>query len=196
MAAARDDEAFPTPIIPGDLGMREVLNWKSKLHPCWDGPFVVLEVSDMDTYQLATANGYVIRNLVNDARLRRLDAQERTFYANEFWDSSSRLRSHDAKAEHEKQLHEVNMRLKHATVDLLEAQKKNQEQSRDPDAYPSVPKLMDKIGSLNTEKLELEAHLRRAKVALESSTEDGPEVVKPGTQGKRVRKPSRRMLGL
>ena len=59
---------------------------------------MVLEVSDADTYQLATANGYVIRNLVNDARLRRLDAQERVFYANEFWDSSSRLRSHDAKA--------------------------------------------------------------------------------------------------
>ena len=94
------------------------------------------------------------------------------------------------------------MRLKHATVDLLEAQKqeaitkKNQEQSYDRDAHSSVPKLMDKIGSLNTEKLELEAHLRRAEVALESSTEEEPEVVKPGTQGKRVRKPSRRMLGL
>ena len=45
---------------------------------------MVLEVSDADTYQLATANGYVIRNLVNDARLRRLDAQERVFYTNEF----------------------------------------------------------------------------------------------------------------
>ena len=167
---------------------------------------MVLEVSDMDTYQLITANGYGIRNLVNDAPLPRLEAQEHPFYANEFWDSSSRLRSHDAKAEREKQLHEVNMRLKHATVDLLEAQKqeaqkqeaqkKNQEQSRDPDADPSAPKLMAKVGQLNAEKHELEDRLRKAEIALESPTEAERVAQGQGTQGKRIRKPSGRMLGL
>ena len=94
------------------------------------------------------------------------------------------------------------MRLKHATVDLLEAQrrdavhKKNQEESRDPDADPSAPKLMAKIGELNAEKHELEDRLRKAEIALESPTEAERVAQGQGTQGKRIRKPSRRMLGL
>lgn len=38
--------------------------------PKWDDPFVVLASSDKDTYKLATANGYIIKNLINVTWLR------------------------------------------------------------------------------------------------------------------------------
>ena len=85
LADARDDTAFLTdPLQPGDLVMRSPINRRSKLHPEWDGPFVVLEVTDKDAVQLASANGYIINNLVNKARLRKLDIDERAKYRNEF----------------------------------------------------------------------------------------------------------------
>jgi len=100
LADARDDTAFLTdPLQPGDLVMRSPINRKSKLHPEWDGPFVVLEVTDKDAVQLASANGYIINNLVNKARLRKLDIDERAKYRNEFWEASNRLkRPHETKA--------------------------------------------------------------------------------------------------
>jgi len=85
LADARDDTAFLTdPLQPGDLVMRSPINRKLKLHPEWDGPFVVLEVTDKDAVQLASANGYIINNLVNKAHLRKLDIDERAKYRNEF----------------------------------------------------------------------------------------------------------------
>jgi len=77
LAKSRDDSAyFTTPIIHGDLVMRSPLNRKAKLHLKWDGPFVVLDSSDKDGYQLATANGHILENLVNVERLRKLDKNE------------------------------------------------------------------------------------------------------------------------
>jgi len=99
LADARDDTAFVTdPLQPGDLVMRSPINRKSKLHPEWDGPFVVLEVTDKDAVQLASANGYIINHLVNKARLRKLDTDERVKYRNEFWEASNRLKRHDVLA--------------------------------------------------------------------------------------------------
>jgi len=98
LAAIRDDMAFADPIIPGDLVMRTVLNRQTKLHPKWDGPFVVLDSTVKDTYQLATANGYTLPNLWNIAHLRKLDANERARYTGDFWEASQRLRQHDRTA--------------------------------------------------------------------------------------------------
>jgi len=99
LADARDDTAFLTdPLQPGDLVMRSPINRKSKLHPRWDSPFVVLEVTDKDAVQLVSANGYIINNLVNKARLRKLDTDERTKYQDEFWKASNRLKWHDTLA--------------------------------------------------------------------------------------------------
>jgi hypothetical protein len=56
--------------------MRSPINKKSKLHPQRDGPFIVLASSDKDTYQLASANGYVIGNLINETRIRKLSLEE------------------------------------------------------------------------------------------------------------------------
>jgi hypothetical protein len=85
LAKNRDETAFlNNPIMPSDLVMRELLNHKSKLHPRWDGPFIILGATDKDVYQLATANGYTLPNLHNVARLRKLDKDERIRYAGDF----------------------------------------------------------------------------------------------------------------
>jgi len=53
LAKNRDNTAFLNdPIMPGDLVMREPLNRKSKLHPRWDGRFVIGS-SEKDVFQLA-----------------------------------------------------------------------------------------------------------------------------------------------
>ena len=65
---AKREEYFKEPISPGDLVMRSI-EQETKLHCKWDGPFVVLDSTDKDVYQLATANGYILKNLVNVGRL-------------------------------------------------------------------------------------------------------------------------------
>jgi hypothetical protein len=89
LAKNRDHTAFLNdPIMPGDLVMRKPLNRKSKLHPRWDGPFIILGATNKDVYQLATANGYTLPNLHNITRLKKLDKNERIRYAGDFWDAS------------------------------------------------------------------------------------------------------------
>ena len=177
LADQRDDAGFDAPIIPGDLVMREVPNPQSKLHPKWDGPCVVLASSEKDVYQLATANGYTIRNLVNIARLRKLSIDERTRYQNEFWNASERLKTHDERARREDELADVNKRLSQATLDHLEAQKVQQTQRQDPDSStvpPTTTKIaegMSKIAALSQEKRDLE----KALAASTKSTSKTPE---------------------
>ena len=77
LAESRDETSnSASSIIAGDLVMRAPINRKSKIHPKWDGPFVVLDTSEKDVYQLGTANGHVIENLVNKQRLWKLDEAE------------------------------------------------------------------------------------------------------------------------
>ena len=75
--------------------MREVLNHKSKHHPKYDGPFVAAGSIDKDVYQLSTPNGYILQNLVNFDRLRKLLLPEIEQYTGEFWNASKRLKSPD-----------------------------------------------------------------------------------------------------
>ena len=63
--ADKHDENFDKAITAGDLVMRKPINFRNKLWPKWDGPFVVVDYTDQNTYQLGSANGYVIRRLVN-----------------------------------------------------------------------------------------------------------------------------------
>ena len=83
----------------------------------WDGPFVVLDSSDKIDYQLATANGHILENLVNVKRLRKLDKNERKQYTDDFWEASSRLKLHDKRAKDRKQLHDLDLQLKKATLE-------------------------------------------------------------------------------
>jgi hypothetical protein len=92
LASQQDDTVFIRDHIQrGDLVMRSPINRLSKLHPVWEGPFVVLDCTDSDTYQLASANSYILRNLTNKKCLRRLKPEERVLYADEFWAASHRL---------------------------------------------------------------------------------------------------------
>src|SRR5436190_14831110 len=138
LAERHDDTAFKDPIVAGNLVMRDVPSPKSKPHSRWDGPFVVLASSEKDVYQLATANGYVLRNLVNVARLRKLTADERVQYHNEFWAPSERLNTYDERAKREEHLLDVNKRLSEATIEHLQAQKVQQaeRQGLNPPARP------------------------------------------------------------
>jgi hypothetical protein len=90
LAMSRDESAFAKDsIMPGDLVMRSLLSRKSKLHPRWDSPFVVIDSTEQDVYQLATASGYKLQHLVNVARLRKLWADDqRAKYVGDFWAAS------------------------------------------------------------------------------------------------------------
>ena len=124
LAKSRDDTAFLNdPIMPGDLVMREPLSRKSKLHPRWDGPFVIVGSSEKDVFQLATANGYKLPHLHNIARLRKLDKNERARYSEDFWDASNRLKLHDRIAKEQSELNDVNIRLAEATRQHLQDQR-------------------------------------------------------------------------
>jgi len=98
LAKARDESYPGKPILTGDLVMRLPLNQKSKLHPRWEGPFVILDSTEKDVYQLGTANGHILENLVNIERLRKLDADERKQYTGDFWEASERLKLYDERA--------------------------------------------------------------------------------------------------
>jgi hypothetical protein len=123
LAQKRKEYMSKTWISNGDLVMRSVLNQKSKLHPRWDGPFIVVGSTDKDTHQLASANGYTLRNLVNQARLRKLSPSEITKYTREFWEASERLKLYDRRAKETAELQELDKQIKQATIDVLEAQK-------------------------------------------------------------------------
>jgi hypothetical protein len=126
IASSRDDSYFKSPIILGDLVMREPLNRKSKLHPRWDGPFVILGSSDGDAYQLGTANGYVLKNLVNIERLRKLNQEERKKYKDDFWEASNRLKSQDEQARKDRELKNIDIQLRKATLEHLQAQQRGE----------------------------------------------------------------------
>jgi hypothetical protein len=78
LAKSRDNSYSVSAIVilVRDLVMRSPRNRKSKLHPRWDGPFVVLDSTDKDVYQLATFTGYIL-GLVTRERLHKLDAYRR-----------------------------------------------------------------------------------------------------------------------
>jgi hypothetical protein len=157
--------------MPGDLVMREPLNRRSKLHPRWDGPFVVLGATNKDVYQLATANGYTLPNLHNIACLRKLDKNERIRYAGDFWDASNRLRLYDRIAKEQSELNDVNKRLADATRRHLEDQHQSSRTDR--------PELTE-IAQIAKEKREKENALREARVEQEKLAEDPAELRQSG----------------
>jgi hypothetical protein len=177
LARNRDNTAFLNdPIMPGDLVMREPLNRKSKLHPRWDGPFVILGATDKDVYQLATANGYTLPNLHNVARLRKLDKDERIRYAGDFWDASKRLRLYDRIAKEQSELNDVNKRLADATRRHLEDQRQGSRSD------------LAEIAQITKEKREKEDALKEARIEKERLAEEPAE---PRQSGRIRRAPVR-----
>jgi len=87
---------------------------------------VLLDSTDKDVYQLATANGYILPNLHNIARLRKLDKDERVKYSGDFLEASNRLKLHDRVAKEQDELIDVNKHLAEATTRHLENQRQGQ----------------------------------------------------------------------
>ena len=103
--------------------MRKPINFRNKLWPKWDGPFVVVDYTDKNTYQLGSANGYVIRRLVNGERLMKLSEKELRKYRGEFWHASSRLKVYDEKAKKENELHDADMEMRKVALENMRLQK-------------------------------------------------------------------------
>jgi len=71
---------------------------------------------------LATSNGDILGSLVNRA-IRKLDESERKKYTGDFWEASSRLKLHDQLAKDQKQLQDLNVELRKATLANIKAQR-------------------------------------------------------------------------
>lgn len=72
-ALRRENHYIELGISIGNTVMRYRTNRANKLEPKWDGPFTVIDSSDKNTYQLQTPNGYVLRQLVNGEKLRKIE---------------------------------------------------------------------------------------------------------------------------
>jgi hypothetical protein len=70
--------------------------------------------TDKDAYQLSGPNGYVLQNLVNQTRLRKLTLSQIKKYTGEFWKASERLKWHECRVKEEREC-------KDATCDELES---------------------------------------------------------------------------
>ena len=92
-ADRRDEEYREQALGPGTLVKRKH-EAGTKLHPKWDGPFVIRAVTDKNVYQLQTRNGYVLRHLYNGERLRPYHPSSNSDTS--LWFASSDLKKRDA----------------------------------------------------------------------------------------------------
>jgi len=182
--------------------MRKPINLKNKLWPKWDGPFVVLEYTDKDTYQLGSSNRYVVRNLVNGARIRKLSSNELKKYRGGFWHASGRLKAVDERAKRENELHEAEMAMRKVALANMEAQRKAAElkaqrnadrgaiEKGDKEARENIVKLAE-AAKMHKEKeaeyLEAEKQVKEREEVEEARRKEKEKSEDPG-RGKRVRK--------
>jgi transposase InsO family protein len=94
-AESRDESYKERALGIGDLVLR-VNERQSKIHPRWDGPFIIHDVSDKNTYQLRTRNGYILRHLYNGSRLQRYYPGRWADPVPSLWYASSELQRKDA----------------------------------------------------------------------------------------------------
>ena len=91
-ASQREERYRERGLGPGDLVKRRH-EAGTKLHPRWDGPFVIRDVTDKNTYQLQTRNGYILKNLYNGERLQHYFPSSKA--QNSLWFASSGLQQKD-----------------------------------------------------------------------------------------------------
>ena len=157
--------------------MGSLINHKSKLHLEWDGPFVMLEVTDKDPVQLASANGYIINNLVNKARLQKLDTDEHAKYRNEFWEASNTLKRHDTLAKQRQRIQELEIEGYEAVAEANERTRRGE------------PALLDHFAEITKQRKAL-----RTKAIADLVKLDAPATTTSLRRSLRLCKPSRRVL--
>ena len=147
----RDDTAFlKDPIQHGDLVMRSPINRPSKLHPQWDGPFIVLEITDRDTMQLATPNGYILNHLINKVRIRKLDKAEIKHFTDELWQALKRLKKYDEREKMRTGVDALHIELSKAAIQHLDAVNKGK--PVDPRIPATIVQKHDEITKLQAAK--------------------------------------------
>jgi hypothetical protein len=92
-ASQREESYRESGFGVGDLVKRRS-EASTKLHPRWDGPFMIRDVTDKNVYQLQTRNGYILKNLYNSERLQRYFATPDSQKA--LWFASPGLRKKEA----------------------------------------------------------------------------------------------------
>ena len=165
LADTRDEQYLDSGITAGDLVMRKPINLKNKMWPKWDGPFVVLEYTDKNTYQLGSSNGYVVRNLVNGERIRKLSSKELKRYRGGFWHASGRLKANDERAKWENELHEAEMAMRRVALANMEAQRKAAELKAQRNADHEAVERADREAREHMVKLAEATKLRKEKEA-------------------------------
>lgn len=86
--------------------MKRKVHSRTKLHPRWDGPFIIHDLTDKNTYQLATRSGFILRHLYNREQLSRYHASDTD---TDLWYASAALQRNAANsaAAQEKALREL-----------------------------------------------------------------------------------------
>ena len=137
----------------------------------------MLGVTDKDAVQLASANGYIINNLINKARLRKLDSDERVKYRDEFWEASNRLKRHDVLAKQRQRIQELE-------IEGYEAATEVNERTQRGELAP-----LDRFAEITEQRKAL-----RAEAAADIAKLDASAIIAPPARPLRLRKPSRRVL--
>jgi hypothetical protein len=164
LADNRDNNYHDKAIAAGDLVMRKPINIRNKLWPKWDGPFVVVDYTDKNTYQLGSANGYIVRRLINGERLRKLSEVELREYRGQFWHASCRLKTYDEKAKRERDLHEAEVEMRKVTLENMKLQKvaaelrvqADADAAAKAEANAAVRASMEQLAEANTERTRKE----------------------------------------
>lgn len=74
----------------GDVVLRRFEGRPTKLHPLWDGPFIICAAKGSGVFSLKDSNGHILRMNVNGSRLKRYLGSTDKFYY-----SSQELRCQD-----------------------------------------------------------------------------------------------------
>ena len=173
-----DDMTFlKDPIQRGDLVMRSPINRPSKLHLHWHSPFVVLEITDNDTMQLATPNGYILNHLINKARIRKLDEAETKYFTVELWQALKRLKKYDECEKMRTGVDALHIELSKATIQHLDAVSKGK--PVDPRIPATIVQKHDEITKLQAAKpTEKDDEVPRRSLRLRRPTTKALEAVR------------------
>lgn len=88
-----DDSFTERRVIIGDLVLRKFDGSPTKLHPQWDGPFIIREATPEGVYTLMTSNSDILRMKYNGLKLKKFNSSRDDLYF-----ASEELHRRDAKA--------------------------------------------------------------------------------------------------
>lgn len=91
--SATEESYTERDLRPGDRVLRSFEGRPSKLHPKWDGPFIIRDAYPNGTFSLMTSNGHVLKANINGSRIKKFNGSK-----DEFYYASSMLQKRDRRA--------------------------------------------------------------------------------------------------